>query len=215
MDVFSVTIRTITILIVLFIFAKLMGKKQVSQMNLFDYIIGITMGSVVADISLDINKSFISGTVSLAIYCFADILIAVLTNKSISFRRLINGVPTILIENNKIIESGLKKSKIDVNDLLSSARSMGYFNLEEIDYAIMETNGKISFLPKTNDMPLTKKDYNLNMKNEGLTTNLIIDEILLENNLKNINKTKKWLNHELKVKGFVEEGKEVATKNNK
>lgn len=179
-----------------------MGKKQVSQMNLYDYIIGITIGSVVADISLDIEKNFLFGVIALLIFCLSETLISYLTNKSISLRRFINGVPTVLIENNKIIESGLSKTKIDVNDLLSEARVNGYFNIEEIEYAIMETNGKISFLPKEKEKPVSKKDMNLNPKNEGLTTNLIIDETLLENNLKTINKTKKWLMQQLQIQGF-------------
>lgn len=171
-------------------------------MNLYDYIIGITIGSVVADISLDIEKNFLFGVIALLIFCLSETLISYLTNKSISLRRFINGVPTVLIENNKIIESGLSKTKIDVNDLLSEARVNGYFNIEEIEYAIMETNGKISFLPKEKEKPVSKKDMNLNPKNEGLTTNLIIDETLLENNLKTINKTKKWLMQQLQIQGF-------------
>lgn len=202
MDILNVIIRTIVILFILFIFVKIIGKKQVSQMNLFDYIIGITMGSVVADISLDIEKSFLSGVVSLTIYCLAGLISAILTNKSITMRRIINGVPTVLVENGKIIEDGLKKVRIDVNDLLSEARVNGYFNLEDIDYAVMETNGKISFLLKGDKSPLTKGDYKLKVKNEGLTANVIIDEVLLEKNLKDIGKSEKWLKHELKVKGY-------------
>ncbi len=202
MDILNVIIRTIVILFILFIFVKIIGKKQVSQMNLFDYIIGITMGSVVADISLDIEKSFLSGIVSLTIYCLAGLISAILTNKSITMRRIINGVPTVLVENGKIIEDGLKKVRIDVNDLLSEARVNGYFNLEDIDYAVMETNGKISFLLKGDKSPLTKGDYKLKVKNEGLTANVIIDEVLLEKNLKDIGKSEKWLKHELKVKGY-------------
>lgn len=202
MDILNVIIRTIVILFILFIFVKIIGKKQVSQMNLFDYIIGITMGSVVADISLDIEKSFLSGIVSLTIYCLAGLISAILTNKSITMRRVINGVPTVLVENGKIIEDGLKKVRIDVNDLLSEARVNGYFNLEDIDYAVMETNGKVSFLLKGDKSPLTKGDYKLKVKNEGLTANVIIDEVLLEKNLKNIGKSEKWLKHELKVKGY-------------
>lgn len=202
MDILNVIIRTIVILFILFIFVKIIGKKQVSQMNLFDYIVGITMGSVVADISLDIEKSFLSGVVSLTIYCLAGLMSAILTNKSITMRRVINGVPTVLVENGKIIEDGLKKVRIDVNDLLSEARVNGYFNLEDIDYAVMETNGKISFLLKGDKSPLTKGDYKLKVKNEGLTANVIIDEVLLEKNLKDIGKSEKWLKHELKVKGY-------------
>lgn len=202
MEIYQVILRTILSLILLFFLAKMMGKKQVSQLNLFDYIIGITMGSIVADISLDIEKNLISGVVAIAIYGLSDVLISYITMHNISLRRFITGVPTILIENNKIITDGLKKSKIDVNDLLAEARTNGYFNLEEIDYAIMETNGRISFQLKDQNMPTTKKDMKIKSKNKGLTTNVIIDEQLLQNNLKSINKTKEWLDSQLKIKGY-------------
>ncbi len=107
------------------------------------------------------------------------------------------------MEKGKIIESGLKKSKIDVNDLLMVARENGYFNLDEIDYALMEVNGNISFLPKENEKPVTKKkDMKIKCNNEGLTVNAIIDSKYMANNMKAINKDKEWLDHELKVNGY-------------
>lgn len=202
MEIYEVVFRTVLSLVLLFFLAKIMGKKQVSQLNLFDYIIGITMGSIVADISLDIEKNLIAGIVAIVIYALSDVLVSYITMHNISIRRFIIGVPTILIENNKIITEGLRKSKIDVNDLLAEARTNGYFNLEEIDYAIMETNGRISFQVKDQNMPTTKKDMKIKSKNKGLIANVIIDEQLLQNNLKSINKTKEWLDSQLKIKGY-------------
>ena len=134
MDMLRIFGRTILVLILLFILTKIMGKKQVSQLSLFDYIIGITIGSIAADISLDIEKNLMSGIISLCTYSVMSIIVSHVTMKSISLRRFIIGVPTILIENNKIIEGGLKKAKIDVNDLLTESRSQGYFKLEDIEY---------------------------------------------------------------------------------
>ena len=123
MDMLRIFGRTILVLILLFILTKIMGKKQVSQLSLFDYIIGITIGSIAADISLDIEKNLMFGIISLCTYSVMSIIVSYVTMKSISLRRFIIGVPTILIENNKIIEGGLKKAKIDVNDLLTESRS--------------------------------------------------------------------------------------------
>ena len=202
MDILNILGRTIFVLVILFILVKLMGKKQVSQMNLFDYLIGITIGSIVADISLDLEKNLISGIVCLVIYGIFSIIISYITMKSIKLRRFIFGVPTVLIENNKIIEGGLKIAKIDVNELLSEARSQGYFKLEDIEYAIMETNGNISFMPVNSSSPATKKDVNANIKKESLVANVIIDSKLLENNLEGMKKDKKWLDGVLKVQGY-------------
>ena len=201
-DIYGILIRTFLIILILFILAKLMGKKQISQLNLFDYIIGITIGSIAADVSLDLEKDLIAGLLCLITYGLFSVLVSYITIKSIKARRFFNGVPTILIENNKIIEGGLKKSKLDVNELLAEARSQGYFKLEDIEYAIMETNGSVSFMPVNSSSPATKKDVNAKINKESLVANVIIDSKLLEENLKEMHKDKKWLDSVLKVQGY-------------
>ena len=201
-DFLNICFRTILVLIILFFITKMMGKKQISELNFFDYVVGITIGSIAADISLDIEKNMIAGIAALFIYGFISYIISFVSIKSILARRFFIGVPTVLVEKGKIIESGLKKSKIDVNDLLMEARENGYFNLDEIDYALMEVNGNISFLPKEKEKPVTKKDMKIKCSNEGLTVNAIIDSKYMVNNMKAINKDKEWLDHELKVNGY-------------
>ena len=201
-DFLNICFRTILVLIILFFITKMMGKKQISELNFFDYVVGITIGSIAADISLDIEKDMIAGIAALFIYGFISYIISFVSIKSILARRFFIGVPTVLVEKGKIIESGLKKSKIDVNDLLMEARENGYFNLDEIDYALMEVNGNISFLPKEKEKPVTKKDMKIKCSNEGLTVNGIIDSKYMVNNMKAINKDKEWLDHELKVNGY-------------
>lgn len=201
-DFLNICFRTILILIILFFITKMMGKKQISELNFFDYVVGITIGSIAADISLDIEKDMLAGIAALFIYGFISYIISFVSIKSILARRFFIGVPTVLVEKGKIIESGLKKSKIDVNDLLMEARENGYFNLDEIDYALMEVNGNISFLPKEKDKPVTKRDMKIKCSNEGLTVNAIIDSKYMVNNMKAINKDKEWLDHELKVNGY-------------
>ena len=198
----NICFRTILVLIILFFITKMMGKKQISELNFFDYVVGITIGSIAADISLDIEKNMIAGIAALFIYGFISYIISFVSIKSILARRFFIGVPTVLVEKGKIIESGLKKSKIDVNDLLMEARENGYFNLDKIDYALMEVNGNISFLPKEKEKPVTKKDMKIKCSNEGLTVNAIIDSKYMVNNMKAINKDKEWLDHELKVNGY-------------
>lgn len=201
-DFLNICFRTILVLIILFFITKMMGKKQISELNFFDYVVGITIGSIAADISLDIEKNMIAGIAALFIYGFISYIISFVSIKSILARRFFIGVPTVLVEKGKIIESGLKKSKIDVNDLLMVARENGYFNLDEIDYALMEVNGNISFLPKEKEKTVTKKDIKIKCSNEGLTVNAIIDSKYMANNMKAINKDKEWLDHELKVNGY-------------
>ena len=201
-DFLNICFRTILVLIILFFITKMMGKKQISELNFFDYVVGITIGSIAADISLDIEKDMIAGIAALFIYGGISYIISLVSMKSILARRFFIGVPTVLVEKGKIIESGLRKAKIDVNDLLMEARENGYFNLDEIDYALMEVNGNISFLPKEKEKPATKRDMKIKCSNEGLTVNGIIDGKYMVNNMAAINKDKEWLDHELKVNGY-------------
>ena len=201
-DFLNICFRTILVLIILFFITKMMGKKQISELNFFDYVVGITIGSIAADISLDIEKDMIAGIAALFIYGGISYIISLVSMKSILARRFFIGVPTVLVEKGKIIESGLRKAKIDVNDLLMEARENSYFNLDEIDYALMEVNGNISFLPKEKEKPATKKDMKIKCSNEGLTVNAIIDGKYMGNNMTAINKDKEWLDHELKVNGY-------------
>ena len=198
----SVFIRSIVTIVVLFLLAKVMGKKQISQLNLFDYIVGITIGSVAADISLDLNKSFLDGVICMLVFGLTGALVSYVTLKSIKLRRFFTGTPSIIIENGKIIEEGLKKVKFDINDLMEELRGAGYFNIDEVAYAVMETNGKISFLPKDEAKPVTKKDMDLKIIPSSLVANIIIDGKIMMNNLKAMNKDEKWLSHELKVLGY-------------
>ena len=198
----NIAIRTIIIAVIIFFLTKLLGKKQISQLSFFDYIVGITIGSTVADIALDIEKNFMGGVVSLLIFVMIDYFISMVTMRNIKARRFLIGVPTVLVEKGKIIESGLKKCKLDVNELLAEARVEGYFDLDEIDYALMEINGAISFLPKEKEKPVTKKDLKVKLDKSGLTVNAIIDGEYMPNNVKAIGKDKNWLDHELKVQGY-------------
>lgn len=201
-EVYLVILRTIIMLAILFILTKIMGKKQVSQMNIYDYLIGITIGSVAADISLDIKKDLVAGIVALIIYGLSGVLVTYLTLKNIKLRRLLIGVPTVLINDGKIIEKNLRKEGIDINDLQEEARQSGYFDLSKVNYAILEISGKISFLAKASEEVITRKDMQIKTKDESLCANIIIDGVLLENNLTFMNKDKKWLDKELKKNGY-------------
>ena len=113
-ELFSMLARTLLVLTVLFFLVKLMGKKQVSQMNMFDYIIGITLGSIVADVSMDIEKNLLSGISCILLYCFISIIISELSLKSIKLREFFNGKDTIIIERGKLLKKNMKSCKITV-----------------------------------------------------------------------------------------------------
>jgi uncharacterized membrane protein YcaP (DUF421 family) len=198
----NIVIRSVIALIALFILTKLLGKKQISQLSVFEYVIGISMGSIAAEISVNEDTPTINGVIAMVVYTFIVYIMSFFTLKSLIFRRLFTGTPTILVQNGQILAKGLKKSMLDVNDLLEECRCNGYFDLNKIEYAIMETNGQISFLPKSEERPLTPKDMNIKLLSEDLVANIVIDGKIIINNLKIINKNKKWLLSKLKKRGY-------------
>ncbi len=204
MELFDVTLRAILSLITLFLITKMLGKKQVSQLSLFDYVIGISIGNFAAEMTINLESDYLHGILAVVIFGVVAYLVSILTMKSIHLRRYFMGTPTLLIQDGKLLEQNMKKVKYDVNDLLEQCRTNGYFDLSEIKYALMEANGTLSILPFETERPLKVKDMKIKPKKEGLCANVIIDGKVMPNNLKNCNKDETWLKKELKIKGYTD-----------
>lgn len=200
-DIFKVVIRCIAAMTTLFFMTKLLGKKQVSELSLFDYVVGISIGNFASEMAINLEAEFFNSMLAIIVFGILAYFISILTIKSLKLRKFFVGTPTVLMENSKLIYKNMKKSMIDVNDLLSQAREMGYFDLSEIEFAILEANGKISFLPKGEYKNITVKDMKLKIEKQGLCANIIIDGNIMDDNLINIGKDTEWLLHELKCKG--------------
>ena len=188
--------------IYLFFVIKTLGKKQISELNIFDYIIGLSLGNIAAEMTVNDDISIIEGLLSMTVYGIFSLIVSFITEKSILARRLITGEPVIIMEKGKISREQLKKCKIDINDLLQDARESGYFDISEINYAIMEPSGKISFLPKSKFQPITPNNLKLKVDNTKINANLILDGHIMENNLKIIGHDKDWLIKRLKNEGY-------------
>ena len=206
--------RSLVSLIVLFLITKAIGKKQVSELSLFDYVIGISIGNFAAEMIMNFDNNYYNGIVAMITFGLIAWLVSYFTMKSMVLRRIIIGTPTVLIQNGKIIEKNLRKMMIDINDLLEQCRSNGTFDIGEIEYAIMEANGKISILPKKEYAPLIVKDMNLKLEKNELVSNVIIDGKIMKSNLENSGKEKDWLLRELKIKGKKLEDILLATLDN-
>lgn len=188
-------------IVILFILTKLMGNKQLSELSIFDYITGITIGSVAAEMATSLDGGFMKPLVAMIVYTFFSIFLAFLNEKSFVLRRIITGKPVILIDNGQIFWKSLKESKIDLSELLVQCRINGYFDISKIQTAILEENGKISFLPKASERPATPNDLGIQVKEEYLVSNLIIDGNVMKNNLKSSGKDETWLNRQLSANG--------------
>lgn len=198
LDMFNVVPRCLGSIFFLFIISKFMGKKQVSQFSLYDYVISISIGNFTAEMTLNKDVQYVNGMMAIFTFGVLSFLTSKLLNKSIRLRRIIIGTPTVLIDRGKIIESGLKRVNIDVNDLLEDARIEGYFNIDEVEFAIMEANGNISFLPKDKYRMTNISDLGIKDKETYLTSNLIVNGKYMDEAIKNSRITKKQLEKRIK-----------------
>lgn len=198
----DIFLRSIISLIILFLITELMGKKQISQLNLFDYVIGISIGSIASSLSVDDSISYLYGIISICIYGGVAALISYLTTKSIVLRRFFTGIPCVIINDGKISYRNLKKSRLDINDLLYLAREYGYYDLSQINYCILEPSGRVSFLPKAKYQPVTVNDMKLKVSENSLCANLVIDGKVMLENIKQIGKSEEWLITRLTKLGY-------------
>ena len=201
MDFAYIIILSFVSLAVLFIITKIMGFRQISEMSFFDYVIGITIGSIAAEMATNIDLEWWKGILAMVVYGVVGVLLSVLAQKSVKARKFISGKPIIIIERGKISKEGMRKARVELDDLLTSARVNGYFNLSDIDYAIMETTGKISFQPVAQKRQLNPKDFNFAPEREGLYINVIMDGHIIDDNLSVAGVTKRELDNMLKAKG--------------
>lgn len=202
MELLNVLLASLGSILVLFILTKLMGNRELSQMSMFDYIIGITIGNIAAEMATSLEDDFLKPLLAMVIFAGIAILIYIISEKSLAFRRFLSGKSMILYQDGKLYEKNLKKARLDINEFLTQCRNQGYFNLANLQCAIMESNGKISFLPLSSQRPVTPSDLNLSPNQEKPTINIILDGEILQDNLQFAGKDIAWLKKKLKEQGI-------------
>ena len=188
-------------IIAIFVLTKLMGYRQMSQMSMFDYIIGITIGSIAAEMATSLEENFMQPLTAMIVYALAAVALAWVTSKSIKARRVIEGFPLVLLNHGELYRQNLKKAKLDVTEFLEQCRVNGYFDISKLETAILEGNGKISFLPKAEDRPLTPSDMQLTVAQDYMVANVILDGRVMSENLNNTGNDEKWLISQIKGQG--------------
>lgn len=207
-EIFDIVLRSTISFIFLFLASRFMGKKQITQLNFFDYVVGISIGSIGAAMAVDDDIEYLSGLVSLVVYAIFPVVMSIITLKSIKWRRFFAGTPTILIQHGKILEKNLRKTRIHVNDILEECRIYGVYNLADIEFVILEPSGKLSFQLKSAKQQIKREDLDLPAKPVGLPAIVIIDGVVLEKHLQAMKLDYKWLVEELK-KQNIQSTKEV------
>lgn len=202
MDLLKIVWLSLGSLLALFILTKIMGNKEMSQLSMFDYIIGITIGSIAAEMSTALENDFIQPLLAMIIYALASVVISFVSYKSLKVNRFLTGPSLILLDNGEIYRNNLKKAKLDITEFLMQCRTSGYFNLSDIQTAILEPNGKISFLPKAEKRPVTPSDMNISVPVDRVVVNVVLDGIVLKENLYHSGNDELWLEKQLVSQGI-------------
>ena len=202
MEFLTVILASLFSAAVLFIIAKIIGHKQVAQLEFFDYITGITIGSIAAELATTLDKPWWKPTVSMIVFGIITVVLSVLTRIFPRSRKFINGTPTIVMNDGKLYRKNMKKAKLELSEFLLLCRQEGYFNLDDIQTAVYEYNGKLSILPMSTKRPLNPEDMELSPEPEHIGTEVIMDGRVIGDNLKRKGLNETWLQKELKEQGY-------------
>ena len=201
MDFIKLVLTSLLSIVALFIITKIMGHKQVSQLDFFDYVSGITIGSIAAELATELEEPYKPLT-ALVIYGLTSLVLNLFAHKLPKTRKYINGTPTILFDNGKLYRENLKQAKLDLSEFMLLCREMGYFNLEEIQTAVFEQNGKLSILPNTANRPVTPEDLKIPTKATRIGTEVIMDGHIMGENLTRMGRDENWLKERLRTQGI-------------
>ena len=201
MDNFNILLTALLSVVALFAITKIMGHKQVAQLDFFDYVSGITIGSIGAELATELEAPE-KPLIALAIYGFASLALSLITRKLSRTRKYINGTPTILYDMGKLYRKNLKKAKLDLSEFMLLCREQGYFDLEEIQLAVFEHNGRLSILPKAANRPATPTDLGITAKATHIGVEVIMDGRIMGGNLARAGRSVNWLLDELKLQGY-------------
>ena len=207
MDIIKVILTSLLSVAALFVITKIMGHKQVAQLDFFDYVSGITIGSIGAELATELEETE-KPLIALVIYGLASLLLNLIAHKLPKTRKYINGTPTILMNDGKLYRTNLKQAKLDLSEFMLLCREQGYFDLDEIQTAVFEHNGKLSILPMAANRPVTPKDLKITAKVTHIGVEVIMDGRVMGENLSRIGRDENWLNKQLSARGY-KEAKEI------
>lgn len=195
-------IRGTVAFITLLILTRLMGKKQLSQLTFFDYIIGITIGSIAASFTTDLQVEAAVHFAGLITWALWEVVLGVITIHNRRIRKVIDGEPTVVVHNGKILESNLERMNYTLDDLRMQLREKDAFSLSEVEFALLEPNGALSVLKKPQHRSVTPQDLGLQTTSKGVAVELIMGGKVIDANLRQMNLSRKWLDEQLRQRGL-------------
>ena len=195
-------IRAAVLYLLVVCIVRIKGKHQIGQLQPYELVITIMISELAAVPMQDTNIPLLNGIIPILTLLFIQITLSYLSLKSEKARRIINGGPSILIENGQIVPAELTKLRYNPNDLLDQLRLKGFPNIADVEFAILETSGKLSVIPKSQKRPVNPIDLGLPTQYEGLPVALIIDGMVKKENLRKMNLDETWLNGQIHNFGF-------------
>lgn len=201
-EIAEVMLRTLGAFLAILILTRFLNKEQVGQLTFYEYVTGITIGSMAGTIAIDTEVKFLPDLLGLVLWCFLTYMMGYLALVSRPARKLLEGQPTIVVHNGKILEENMAKLRYNVDDLLMQLRNKNAFNLHDVEFAVLEPNGQLSVLLKSQKRPITPEDLGLPTQYEGMSWDLISDGEILKDNLQKINLSEQWLRDELGKQGI-------------
>lgn len=191
-------IRAIILYIVVLIVMRLMGKSEIGQLQPFELAISIMIADLASVPMSELGIPITNGIIPILALLVMYMIISLLNMKSVNIRKIMSGQPSLLIYRGKIDEKVLKKERITINELQERLRGNNIFNLSDVEYAILETNGDVTVIPKPEKKNLTPQDFNMQPEYEGIPYDLVVDGKVMKENLKAIGRDGIWLEKQLK-----------------
>ncbi|GAB1154737.1 DUF421 domain-containing protein [Paenibacillus illinoisensis] len=201
-ETWVVVVRSIIAFLTLIIYTRVLGKQQMGNLTYFDYINGITIGSIAGTFATDLSSKAWIHFVALTIFTIITIIFQYITLKNRTISKLMDSDPTVVIQNGKILEQNLQKMRVKFDELTMMLRQKDVFDITTLDYAILEPDGNLSVVLKPENQPVTAKDMHMHPPKSKLMTELIIEGVLIKQNLKERNKDMNWLTEQLKKKNI-------------
>lgn len=200
----EIVIRTLAAIVILFALTKALGKRQISQLSLFEYITGISIGNIAAYVSLDLDNLWYLGMVSLAVWVSVSVAMEFVTMKSKRIRDFVDGKGTVLIKDGQMLKKNLHKERLTIDEMLEQLRKKDVYRVADVEFAVMESSGEVNVLLKKEYQPITPDLLGWKVAHEREAQTVMMDGDIQDEILEQLGHDRQWLLHELKKRNLQE-----------
>lgn len=204
-DWLNIVIRSVGALVYLFILTKIVGKRQIRQLTYIEYIVGISIGSIASFMATEMDGPIYHSLIAMGIFALFPVLTEYLSLKSKIVRDVVEGKATILVKDGKLLEDNLKKERLTVEDVMEQLRLKNAFKVADVEFALMEANGEVSVMMKSQNQPITPQLLGIEVSPAEEPQAVIMDGVIMDEPLANMGLNRRWINTELAKAGVAVE----------